>query len=176
MIDFMVIGLPRSGTTWAANWLCTERTHCVHDPLYRLHYSEWDKSVLPGKQVGVSCTGIWQWPEWLNAHPAKKVILHRDLAEVNASLDAIGFPACDDSGPAKLAKINGLHLPHEALFDASLAAVIHSHLIGDGSFDAERHAELCLIEMQPNFHGLTVGKEVTRRLLDEVMQMVKGEC
>ena len=29
----MVIGLPRSRTTWMANWLTTTDTLCLHDPL-----------------------------------------------------------------------------------------------------------------------------------------------
>ena len=31
MLDFMIIGLPRSGTTWAANFFCTERHRLLVD-------------------------------------------------------------------------------------------------------------------------------------------------
>jgi len=174
MIDFMIIGLPRSGTTWAANFFTTEFAHCYHDPLYHTHYSEWDNLKKPNKVTGISCTGIWQFPEWVNEHPAKKVILHRDLAEVNASLDAIGMPPCDDTGPLKLGSITGLHVQHFHLFDPCTVAVIHSYLLGV-PVDLDRHAELVQIEMQPNFHGLTVGKDVTKRLMAEVMAIAREQ-
>lgn len=89
MIDFMVIGLPRSGTAWAANWLTTDTTFCLHDPLAKYHHTELD-GLVSDKRLGVACTGLWTQPEWLNAHPAKKVILHRPLEEINRSLKAIG--------------------------------------------------------------------------------------
>lgn len=169
MIKFMVIGLPRSGTTWAANWLCTRSVHCIHDPLYRYHYSDWDQITAESKWVGIACTGIWHWPDFLANHPAKKVILHRDIAEVDASLAAIGLPQCDPTGPEKLNAIDGLHVPHTDLFDEEGAASIWSYL-GLGAMDRIRHAELVQIEMQPKFSGLKVGKDVTRRLMAEILE------
>lgn len=173
MLDFMIIGLPRSGTTWAANLLTTETTHCFHDPLYHTHYTEFDGLKKPGKETGISCTGVWQFTDWLNDHPAKKLILHRDFADVNASLDAIGMPPCDESGPYKLGKITGLHVQHFHLFDPCTVAVIYEYLTGQ-QIDLERHAELVQIEMQPKFSGLKVGKDVTRRLMAEVMDIARG--
>jgi hypothetical protein len=81
VIDFIVVGLPRSGTAWAANWLTTDTTHCIHDPIAKHHHTELD-DLSSSKHLGVSCTGLWRFPDWLNKHPAKKVILRRDRAEI----------------------------------------------------------------------------------------------
>ena len=55
MIDFMVIGLPRTGTTWASNWLTTDSTQCYHDPLYHTHYEDWDeKFSARDRKSGIS--------------------------------------------------------------------------------------------------------------------------
>lgn len=163
MISFMVIGAPRSGTTWAANWLTTDSVHCIHDPLYHTHYEDWDKLEC-GVPLGVSCTGIWRWPDWVNSHPSKKVILHRDIGEVDESLVSIGLPAI---GSADLGSIQGLHVNYLDLFEERAALEIWEYLIGPG-FNRLRHQELRLIEMQPHFLGLSVGPDVTRRLRKEL--------
>lgn len=175
MLDFMIIGLPRSGTTWAANWLTTDASHCYHDPLYTKHYSDWDTGlVLPGRQVGVSCTGIWRWADWLNQHPAHKVLLHRDLGEIAKSMLDIGLPELDlEEGERLLRSIDGLHVEFTDLFDPAAAETIWTYLTGL-PFNVERHAELTHIEMQPKFSGLSVGPEVTRRLMDELSRMAGG--
>lgn len=169
MIEFMLIALPRCGTTWASNWLTTESSLCLHDPLYTLHYSELDRvESLSGRDVGISCTGIWRFPKWVNAHSARKVVLHRPLAEINASMEAIGLPALTRADEDALNKISGLHLDYRALFHPAQARHIYHYLI-KRRFDAERHAALVQIEMQPHFSGLKVGAEVTRRLMAEIV-------
>jgi len=169
MVEFMLIGLPRSGTTWAANFFTTDKLHCKHDPLYTCHYSEWDQSELPAKSIGVACTGIWRFPDFLKDHPARKVILHRSLPAVNASLAAIGLPGCTPADVRALNALEGLHVDFMDLFDTEGCRSIWSHLTHDRlPFDEVRHDELVQIEMQPKFSGLKVGKEVTRRLVEEL--------
>ena len=162
-MDFMVIALPRSGTTWAANWLS-----CAHDPLYTAHYTDWDR-LHAGS--GVSCTGIWRWPEWVNAHPARKVILHRDAREVGASLHRIAKAAALKS--TDLDAIDGLHVPWTDLFDTDRAEVIWETLRPGERFDSQRHAALTSIKMEPNFATLPVDHALQRRLWSELSQ-VKG--
>jgi hypothetical protein len=161
MIAFMLIAGPRSGTTWAANWLTTDTTLCLHDPLYQHHYTELD-NYRSGKTVGVACTGLYNFPEWVNAHPAPKVVLRRPQREITASLRDIGLPSIDVSG---LNRIKGLHVSWGDLFDNPKA--IYETLLGK-PFDAERHALLRGIHMQPEFETVTINKAVTRRLIDEV--------
>lgn len=170
MIDFVIVGLPRSGTTWAANWLTTGKTICVHDPLYTTHYSEWDSLVEPGSTTGVSCTGIWRWADWLNSRPARKLVLHRPLHEVNESMQAIGLQPLAPQAEAMLSSIEGLHVDYTSLFDASKARELWEYLTPE-PFSRRRHEELVHIEMQPAFHGLSVGAEVTRRLREELERM-----
>ena len=179
MLDFMIVGLPRSGTTWAANFLTEGGIMCFHDPLYSVHYADWD-SELPtrapeGARVGVSCTGVWRWADWLNAHPARKVVLHRDLGEVQQSMSEIGLPPLEDGAEAALASVLGLHVPFTDLFDEAGCFLIWHHLFGnDVSFPLHRHRELVNVEMQPKFSGLTINPGVTRRLLAELERIAGG--
>ena len=169
MIEFMVIGLPRSGTTWASALFTTDTTLCVHDPLYTTHYLDWDAVFSKRyKTVGVSCTGIWRWPDWVNSHPAKKILLHRDLHEIESSMRSIGLPAQDlEQGQRLLDSIDGLHVEFTDLFDAVKCSRIWDHILNK-PFDTDRHKLLVDIEMQPKFSGLTIGADVTKRLVDEL--------
>lgn len=166
MLDFMIIGLPRSGTTWAANFFTTERAVCLHDPLFTRHYADLDSIRYDGKKVGISCTGIWRFPNFVNAHPARKIILRRPLAEVNSSLEAIGLPGCTEEDMLQHAMMPGEHFHFADLFNPWYARQMCDYI--GLPFDADRHAELVQIEMQPKFSGLKVGKEVTRRLVEEL--------
>lgn len=177
VLDFIVVALPRSGTTWAANWLTTDQVHCVHDPLYTVHYSDWDEQLparAPGRPVGVSCTGAWRWTDWLNAHPARKLVLHRDVGEVIESMRAIGLPPVSPGDAAALDRIIGLHLPFEDLFDPIGARAAWEYLVPSVPFNEARHRELVDIEMQPKFSGLTIDPKVTRRLMSELERIAGG--
>lgn len=156
----MVIGLPRSGTAWAANWLTTDTTHCLHDPMAKYHHTELD-GLVSDKRLGVACTGLWMHREWLNAHPAKKVILHRDRSEVARSLDNLGFT---DLPFPSLDSINGLHVDWRDLWNRPEA--IWEHLIGT-PFDAERHRLLKELNVQVDFDRVTVDRSVAARYLEK---------
>lgn len=166
MLDFIIVGLPRSGTTWAANFFTDGQAICLHDPLYTRHYEDLDSLSFPGKKVGVSCTGLWRWPGWLNAHRAPKIILRRPLVEVNGSMADIGLPGLSESDLLQVAGLRGEHFHFADLFNPYYARQM-CEIIGI-EFDADRHAELVQIEMQPKFSGLKVGPEVTRRLVEEL--------
>lgn len=173
MLDFMIIGLPRSGTTWAANWLTTNDTFCLHDPLYKLHYSEWDTDrkhfphPMDYRLIGASCTGIWRWPDWVNAHPAKKIVVTRDFDEIQGSLGYIGLPYLNDDAPDALERIDAPRVHYTELFDPERAAAIWEHLVGSG-FCAHRHKALCEYELQPKFDIIEPDFAVTQRLHHEL--------
>jgi len=169
MIDFMLIAAPRSGTTWAANWLTTDKTLCLHDPLWTHHYNDLD-SIKSAKKLGVACTGLYMFPDFVNSHPARKVILHRDENEINESLVAIGLEPLLNT-EKQLNRIEGLHLNWMAIFNEP--EYIYEYLTGL-VFDEERHEFLKEIEMQPNFKGLKVGKEVTKKLITELQEIMKN--
>lgn len=165
MIEFMVIAAPRSGTTWASNWLTTDTTICLHDPLYKMHYSDID-NFRTTKCLGISCTGIAYFHRWLNNHPARKVILHRDKAEIDDSLCSIGMPPMDEIYFSYMKALGGVHVNWRDIFDNP--RYIYEYLLNI-PFDEERHRLLLGIEMQPDFEGLTINKGVTSRLIREVM-------
>ena len=165
----MVLAAPRSGTTWASNWLTTDTTLCLHDPLWTHHYSDLDK-IKSHKMLGVACTGLYLFPDFVNKHPARKIILHRDENEINESLKAIGLPELKNT-EEQLDKINGVHLDWKKIFTDP--KTIYEFLTGL-EFDKERHELLKEIEMQPNFDGLKVGKEVTAGLMKELVTIAKG--
>ena len=168
MVEFMVIAAPRSGTTWAANWLTTDRTLCLHDPLFECHYEHLDR-IHTEKLLGVSCTGLAFFVDWVNAHPARKVVLHRDIKEINESLDSIGLAALDNTYLDRLDRIEGYHTDWSDIFNDP--KFIYEFLT-QRPFDVERHALLSTIEMQPEFSKLKVGREVTRKLLHEIQMSI----
>jgi hypothetical protein len=164
MIEFMVLAAPRSGTTWCSNWLTTDATLCLHDPLWR-----WTKEELDGiqspKRLGIACTGIALFPDWVNAHPARKAILHRDLTEVDDSLKRIGMTACSEQWGGVLDRIKGVHLDWSDLF--TRPQYIYEYLL-DLPFDHERWALLREMNVQPHFQAVTVNQSATARLMAEL--------
>jgi hypothetical protein len=165
MIDFMVICLPRSGSTWAANWLSSGPVFAMHDPLWQLHRRDLDR-MLPtftsAEIRGVACTGLWRWLDFVNAHPARKVILHRPEREVAASLARLGLPPLPDGAAEQLALIEGMHIDHRALFARRHARRIWQHLTGDRvPFDEQRHDRLIEMRIEPHL------ERVSRRPIDQ---------
>ncbi len=162
----MIIAAPRSATTWASNWLTTDTTLCLHDPLVKWTRDELD-TIESSKRLGVSCTALALFPEWVNAHPARKIILHRDLHEVDESLEHIGMAACSRQWEGVLDRIEGVHLDWQVLFDPLRAKYVYEHLL-DLPFDAERWAVLREVNAQPNFRQISVNKAATARLMSEL--------
>jgi hypothetical protein len=157
----MFIGAPRSGTAWAANWATTGGRLCLHDPLWDFHYDQLDALEHVS---GISCTGCGLYPDWLNAHPARKVILHRDYREVNASLEAMGLHHCPAHLFANLKTIKGMHVHWRQLFDDPKP--IHQYLLG-GKFDKNRHALLKGLSVTAKWKERTQNPDVMLRLLGE---------
>jgi hypothetical protein len=168
MIDFMVLAAPRSGTTWAANWLTTDFTTCLHDPLFTHHYDALD-SIPSTKVLGLSCTALWMWPTWVNAHPARKVILHRPMEEVNASLEELGLPPMALDTEARLFEIEGMHVPYTDLFEKPTR--MYEFLTGR-PFDQERHTQLLDMHIQPKFSSIKLDVRSAQRLMRELSELV----
>lgn len=163
-IQFMILAAPRSATTWASNWLTTDTTLCLHDPLWQWSRDELDGLQSP-RRLGVACTGLALFPEWVNAHPARKVILHRDLNEVDESLKRIGMTACGEQWEGVLDRIKGVHLPWSDLF--ARPQYIYEYLL-DIPFDAERWTALREMNVQPHYESITVNRAATARLMAEL--------
>ena len=161
----MVIATPRCGTAWASNWLTTDTQACLHDPLWDYHYSDLDALQFGSKDVGIACTGLALFPDWENAHPAKKVILHRPLNEVNASCEALGVPHVPVQLFENLHAIKGLHLNWQALFNRP--QVIHDFLFEGTAFDWQRHNLLRRLNITAKPGTRVQNQQVMQRLLRE---------
>ena len=164
-IAFMIIGAPRSGTAWAANWLTTDRTLCLHEVLFNRKPEEVDQ-IPCSRVLGLADTGLWHFPEWVAAHPAKKVILHRRDSEIQDSLKRAGFPYLDGRYWHALHDMQGLHIDWRVLFDGP--EMVHHYLFGDTPFDPERHALLTKLNVQADFEKIDPDPVVTRALLERM--------
>jgi hypothetical protein len=167
MIKFMVIGAPRSGTAWAANWMTCGDMHCIHDPLWDHHYADLDKLEMGEKGIGVACTGLALFPDWVNSHPCRKVILHREPKEIQTSLRAAGYPPCPRAIFKGLEEIQGMHLDWTALLREP--NIIWRHLF-QCEADLERHRFLCTLNVTANTNARTQDPEVLKRLQAETSE------
>jgi len=171
MIDFMVLAAPRSGTTWAANWLTTEHTICLHDPLYIRAPEDLD-AIHSDRPLGIACTGLVYFPEWVNRHPARKVILRREPAAVNGSLKSIGVSPCETLVFENLQKIEGRHVPYTDLFTNPKELY---EFLTQRPFDAARHQCLRDMHIQPYFDSIEHNPEVIRKLMARIETTLKGD-
>lgn len=154
MVRFMVLSAPRSASTWVANWLTTERTLCLHDPVLE-HDPDHLDSIPTARRLGVACTGLALLPDFVNAHPARKVVVHRDRAEVDRSLIAIGLSALGPRWTHALEDIQGMHVHYGDLFDPKRAKQIYEYLT-EAPFDLERHTQLRQMHIEPHFKKLKI--------------------
>jgi len=176
MISFMVLGGPRNATTWCANWLTTETTLCLHDPLLEYTKRNLDLITIPEKELGIACTSTLLFPEWYLKHPARKIILYREPEEMNRSLDALGLPKLDV--PAHTQRVAaavkaGVPIWHwEAVFDRAPARKIWKHLLPRIPFDEYRHDLLAGFNVQPHFRRLPVGKDAVADLIQRTKETI----
>ena len=171
MINFMVLGGPRSGTTWAANWLNTDTTVCLHDPLLEYSTAHLHRMSFPGgKRFGISCTASTLYPEWVNMQRCPKVVLHRDIKEINLSLRNLGLVELIPSRhEARLAAINNaMHVPYEYLFTSVGASMIAKHL--GVPFDPVRHDILMQMRIEPMWKHLNVGRQAAVDLINRIKE------
>ena len=165
MMDFQLIALPRSATTWAANWLTYDGAICYHDPLSYRTLEDLDAHE-PGREWGVSCTGLWIFDEWLASYDCPRVILERDIVEINDSLTDIGFGYLPAWCELKFKELPGKRFHYSALFDPDGAAEIWS-ILRKTKFDVERHKILCEMAIQPDFSKWSPDMEIMAHLLKD---------
>lgn len=172
MISFMVLAGPRSATAWLANLLTTDNTLCMHDPLLEHTSIMLDQMSVPGKRLGISDTSALLWRDWVNAHPAKKVILWRDPVEINQSLLQLGLPEVDSRlHSARINGIKGARLYHwEEVFLPHVAKGICDYF--DVPFCRWRFEEMRKMNVQPQFNRLPIGKEAVRELVQRIAKEV----
>ena len=152
MIDFMVLSAPRSGSTWVSNWLTTEHSVCLHDAVLDHRVDELD-AVPCDRGLGIACTALALVPSYVNGHPARKVIVHRDRYAIDNSLLSIGCTRLGDEWNGALERLTGMHVAFEDLFDPSRARRIYEHLL-QRPFDEPRHSLLTCMHIDPEFSRL----------------------
>lgn len=145
-LELALFALPRSGTTWAANWLTSDGIVCRHEPI----------TYEPPEQIlrasgGVACTGLWLHSAFLARLDCPVVLLERDPAQINASLARINLPALPHWLVARFAALDYPRFHYTDLFDPQRAAAIWRILRGE-DFDAARHAELVRMNVQPQYN------------------------
>lgn len=166
----MVLGGPRSATTWAANWLTTDTTVCLHDPLLEYRIEHLQRLTFDGKRFGISCTSALLYPDWVNAQKCPKVILYRDVAQINRSLRELGLVELIESRHLKrLAAVkDAMFVPYEWLFDTVGAYTISKHL--GLPFDAHRHDVLKQMRVEPMWKRLNVGRQAVLDLVQRIKE------
>lgn len=168
MISFLVLSAPRSASTWASNWLTTERHLCLHDPILEHHIDDLPVLPLPRK-YGIACTALGLLPDWCAAQRCPKLIVHRDRGEVDASLEHIGLTRLPAHWDGLLESIEGWHVHYQDLFRPGTARAIWEHLCGpDDPFDASRHALLAAMHIDPHFPRVRIDPERARDFRSQI--------
>lgn len=162
-VDFIVIGLPRSGTTWLANWLTTDTTICLHDPFSGALPEEWRGH---GKRLGISCTGAYLMPSWLSAQNCSVAVIERDPGEVDASLTRMGLPAISPRARCLFATAKGRRWRYQDIWNEARAREIWTFLLPDIAFDAQRYRLLSQMQIQPHMGKWKPSARVARELVD----------
>lgn len=165
-MDFQLIALPRSGTTWAANWLTYDGAICYHDPLSYRTPAALDAHA-PGREWGISCTGSWMLDKWLASYSCPRVILERDIGEINTSLGEIGYSGLPPWCEAKFKELPGKRFHYSALFDPDGAEEIWS-ILRKTKFDKERHKILCEMSIQPDFTKWKPDAAIMQELMKDI--------
>lgn len=143
MIDFMVLGLPRSGTAWLANLLTTDTSLCLHESFMTTTIQELDElEKSQGHLLGICETSGLFIADEINNHPSQKVIIERPLHEINFSLARIGFPLMPDETIKLLKNLEGYRIAFEDLFDYQKISFVYEQLIGK-QLNKDRHQLLC---------------------------------
>ena len=125
----MVLGLPRSGTAWMANYLTTDNTLCLHESFMDFSLEELDGYDC-GYRLGIAETAGMFIADEINQHPARKIIIERPLEDVNQSLQAINLPCMTEYHVELLNKIDGFRVKFNELFNPEMMSYICREIVG----------------------------------------------
>ena len=171
VVSFIVLGLPRSGTTWLANWLTTDRTLCLHDPFAESMPGKWPRD---GRRLGISCTGAYLMPNWLAQQRCPVAIIEREPADCAASLgaDVAALRAALDAA-------QGRRWAFDDLWREEPAKALWRYLLPGVPFDALRYRMLRGMQVQPHMKKWTPNMDVIGELIARGLLPVsqgEGQC
>jgi hypothetical protein len=144
-LDFIVLSYPRSGSTWVANWLTTDRSLCLHDPFALGMPDAWP---VDARIRGIACTGAPLLGDWLDGYTCPVAIIERDRADCDASLKGIGYAGNVPS--ARLDAMAGYRIAFDDLWREDAARALWAHLLPTLAFDAIRYRLLQTMQVQPH--------------------------
>ncbi len=177
MIDFAVIALPKSATSWAANWLTTDESVCVHDPMVWHTPDEMADlraiNSAQSKYRGVACTGLWMVPGWVEQNVSRWVIVERPIEEVNAGLAAMGLGPMPEHCVRQFAKMPGERISMGALFEEATAHAVWNKLLPHVPFDRERHKLLTELMVTPAFQRIEPDPIAVKAWLKRIAEAAK---
>ena len=174
MLDFAVIALPKSATSWAANWLTTEASVCIHDPMV-WHKPDDMASLLslPGsstKYRGVACTALWMVPGWVQENVRDWIVVERPIDEVNAGLCAMGLGPMPEDAVRLFDEMPGERIAMRDLFSEATAHAVWRKLLPYVPFDAERHRLLTELMVTPAFQRIEPNPSAVKAWLERIKE------
>jgi len=169
MIDFALVGLPRSGTTWFANWLTTDRSLCLHDPFAQGLPDSWPKD---DRRRGISCTLAYLIPGWLERVGCPVAVIERDPSECQESAEKLQFPtevhAPNDACMTlrkSLDLTDGRRWQYTDIWNEEKARDLWAFLLPEIPFDAIRYRELRRMQVQPYMPGWSMKQGVLETMM-----------
>lgn len=145
MIDFMVLGLPRSGTAWLANLLTTDDSLCLHESLMRYSIADLHQTQHHGLFGIAETAGLFI--DDARFYPCKKLIVERPLEEINQSLRSLDLPEIKVEYNQIYKEIVGYKMQFSDLFKYEHMSDAYNYLLGKRLSKA-RHDLLCDMEVQ----------------------------
>lgn len=151
--------------------MTTDTTICLHDPLLEYTLPNLQRLTFSdGRRFGISCTSSVLYPDWVNAQKCPKVVLYREVSEINRSLRELGLVELIESRHlVRLSNIKGaLLVPYEQLFTQTGARAIAKFL--KVPFDAARHDVLMQMRIEPHWKRLNVGRQAVIDLIQRIKE------
>lgn len=112
------------------------------------------------------------WSDWWENHPARKIIVERDLNEVDDALIRLGLEPMSSSITDLFSSLKGNRIDWKEWFNDP--EPIWNYLLPDLPFDFERHAELVKMNIQPADSFIVPDAECVRRNMRSLQEQCKG--
>ncbi|WP_423256278.1 hypothetical protein [Dyella sp. KRB-257] len=144
-LEFIVLGLPRSGTTWLANWLTTDDTLCLHDPFALGMPETWP---LDKRLRGISCTAAALMRRWLSGYCCPIAVIERHPSDCDRSLQRLGLQDTALYADA-LVHAPGRRFRFEDLWNEEAAEQLWKYLLPTTAFDRTRYRLLRSMRIEP---------------------------